>query len=88
MILTDNVNLMADNLTGQVRNIAEVTTAVGAWRHCLKKIAVDAKGEDPRIEIHHQYNGGSAQLLLVGSNARSRPGSGLRKAAINQYISN
>ena len=26
--LTDNVNLMADNLTGQVRNIAEVTTAI------------------------------------------------------------
>jgi HAMP domain-containing protein len=28
--LTDNVNLMADNLTGQVRNIAEVTTAVAS----------------------------------------------------------
>ena len=28
--LTDNVNLMAGNLTGQVRNIAEVTTAVAA----------------------------------------------------------
>ena len=42
--LTDNVNLMADNLTGQVRNIAEVTTAV-ARGDLSKKIAVDAKGE-------------------------------------------
>ena len=42
--LTDNVNFMASNLTGQVRNIAEVTTAVanGDWS---KKIAADAKGE-------------------------------------------
>src|SRR5436309_99118 len=42
--LTDNVNLMADNLTGQVRNIAEVTTAV-AWGDLSKKITVDVKGE-------------------------------------------
>src|SRR6266481_6659979 len=42
--LTDNVNLMAANLTGQVRNIAEVTTAV-AKGDLTKKIAVDAKGE-------------------------------------------
>jgi HAMP domain-containing protein/signal transduction histidine kinase/DNA-binding response OmpR family regulator len=42
--LTDNVNLMANNLTGQVRNIAEVTTAV-AKGDLSKKIAVDVKGE-------------------------------------------
>src|SRR3989442_1365411 len=42
--LTDNVNLMAANLTGQVRNIAEVTTAV-AKGDLTKKIAVDVKGE-------------------------------------------
>ncbi len=42
--LTDNVNLMADNLTGQVRNIAEVTTAV-ARGDLSKKITVDVKGE-------------------------------------------
>ncbi|WP_332677577.1 HAMP domain-containing protein [Brevundimonas sp.] len=42
--LTDNVNLMADNLTGQVRNIAEVTTAV-ANGDLSKKITVDVKGE-------------------------------------------
>jgi HAMP domain-containing protein/CheY-like chemotaxis protein/signal transduction histidine kinase len=42
--LTDNVNLMANNLTGQVRNIAEVTTAV-ANGDLGKKITADAKGE-------------------------------------------
>ncbi len=42
--LTDNVNLMAENLTGQVRNIADVTTAV-ALGDLSKKITVDAKGE-------------------------------------------
>jgi hypothetical protein len=42
--LTDNVNSMAGNLTGQVRNIAEVTTAV-ANGDLSKKITVDVKGE-------------------------------------------
>jgi len=42
--LTDNVNLMAENLTGQVRNIAEVTTAVASG-DLSKKITVDVKGE-------------------------------------------
>jgi len=42
--LTDNVNLMAGNLTDQVRNIAEVTTAV-ANGDLSKKITVDVKGE-------------------------------------------
>jgi HAMP domain-containing protein/CheY-like chemotaxis protein/signal transduction histidine kinase len=42
--LTDNVNSMASNLTGQVRNIAEVTTAV-ANGDLTKKITVDVKGE-------------------------------------------
>jgi signal transduction histidine kinase/CheY-like chemotaxis protein/HAMP domain-containing protein len=42
--LTDNVNAMAENLTGQVRNIAEVTTAV-ALGDLSKKITVDVKGE-------------------------------------------
>jgi len=42
--LTDNVNLMAANLTGQVRNIADVTTAV-ARGDLSKKITVDVKGE-------------------------------------------
>jgi HAMP domain-containing protein/CheY-like chemotaxis protein/signal transduction histidine kinase len=42
--LTDSVNSMAGNLTGQVRNIAEVTTAV-ARGDLSRKIAVDVKGE-------------------------------------------
>ena len=42
--LTENVNSMASNLTDQVRNIAEVTTAV-ANGDLSKKITVDAKGE-------------------------------------------
>src|SRR5438128_831149 len=42
--LTDSVNAMASNLTGQVRNIAEVTTAV-ARGDLSKKITVDVRGE-------------------------------------------
>ena len=42
--LTENVNQMADNLTNQVRNIADVTTAV-AQGDLSKKITVDVKGE-------------------------------------------
>ncbi|MFF5447612.1 HAMP domain-containing protein [Streptomyces sp. NPDC012888] len=42
--LTDNVNSMANNLTGQVRNIAQVTTAV-ANGDLSRKIDVDARGE-------------------------------------------
>ncbi|KOV85362.1 HAMP domain-containing protein [Nocardia sp. NRRL S-836] len=42
--LTDNVNFMANNLTNQVRNIAQVTTAV-AQGDLTKKIDVDARGE-------------------------------------------
>src|SRR5206468_3588662 len=42
--LNDNVNSMAQNLTGQVRNIAQVTTAV-ANGDLSKKIDVDARGE-------------------------------------------
>jgi HAMP domain-containing protein/signal transduction histidine kinase/CheY-like chemotaxis protein len=42
--LTDNVNVLAANLTGQVRNIAKVTTAV-ANGDLSQKITVDARGE-------------------------------------------
>src|SRR2546426_2578663 len=47
--LTDNVNAMAANLTGQVRNIAEVTTAV-AQGDLSHKITVDARGEIPELK--------------------------------------
>src|SRR3989442_1672063 len=42
--LTDNVNLMASNLTAQVRNIAEVATAI-AGGNLSRKITVDVRGE-------------------------------------------
>src|SRR5690349_4767829 len=47
--LTDNVNSMASNLTGQVRNIADVTTAV-ANGDLSKKITVDVRGEILRLK--------------------------------------
>src|SRR5205823_6101470 len=47
--LTDNVNTMASNLTNQVRDIAEVTTAV-AKGDLSKKITVDVKGEIQRLK--------------------------------------
>ena len=43
--LTDNVNSMASNLTGQVRNIADVATSI-ARGDLSRKITVDVKGED------------------------------------------
>jgi len=49
--LTDNVNLMAGNLTGQVRNIAEVATAIANGD--LSKITVDVKGE---MELKNTVN--------------------------------
>jgi len=48
--LTDSVNFMAGNLTGQVRNIAEVTTAV-ARGDLSKKITVDVKGEILELKV-------------------------------------
>jgi HAMP domain-containing protein/CheY-like chemotaxis protein/GAF domain-containing protein len=48
--LTDNVNLMAGNLTAQVRNIAEVTTAV-AKGDLSKQITVDVKGEILELKV-------------------------------------
>src|SRR5439155_20437917 len=47
--LTDNVNLMASNLTGQVRNIAAVTTAV-ANGDVSQEITVDVRGEIVELE--------------------------------------
>jgi signal transduction histidine kinase/HAMP domain-containing protein/DNA-binding response OmpR family regulator len=48
--LTDNVNFMAGNLTNQVRNIAEVTTAV-ARGDLSRKITVDVRGEILELKI-------------------------------------
>src|SRR5437773_941176 len=57
--LTDNVNQLAANLTGQVRNIAEVTTAV-AKGDLSKKITVDVKGEI--LERSEEGRAGEDQL--------------------------
>ncbi|MEO6670677.1 MAG: HAMP domain-containing protein [Ferruginibacter sp.] len=62
--LTDSVNLMAGNLTGQVRNIAEVTTAV-AKGDLSRKITVDVKGEI--LELKNTINTMVDQLNSFGS---------------------
>ncbi len=62
--LTDNVNLMASNLTGQVRNIAEVSTAI-ANGDLSKKIAVDVKGEI--LELKNTINTTVDQLNSFAS---------------------
>ena len=60
--LTDSVNSMAGNLTVQVRNIADVTTAV-AEGDLSKKITVDVKGE--MLELKNTINTMVDQLSLV-----------------------
>ena len=67
--LTDNVNLMAGNLTGQVRNIAEVTTAV-ATGDLSKKITVDVKGEI--LELKNTINVMVDQLNAFASRGDPR----------------
>ncbi|MDP3673701.1 MAG: response regulator, partial [Novosphingobium sp.] len=67
--LTDNVNLMAQNLTGQVRNIADVTTAV-ARGDLSKKITVDVKGEILALKntintMVDQLNGFASEVTRV-----------------------
>ena len=62
--LTDNVNSMANNLTGQVRNIADVTTAV-ARGDLSRKITVEVKGEILELEEHHQHDGGPVERLRL-----------------------
>ncbi|TAK39599.1 MAG: response regulator [Lysobacteraceae bacterium] len=67
--LTDNVNSLASNLTGQVRNIAEVTTAV-AKGDLSRKITVDAQGEILQLKdtvntMVDQLNGFAAEVTRV-----------------------
>jgi PAS domain S-box-containing protein len=62
--LTDSVNSMAGNLTGQVRNIAEVTTAV-AQGDLSKKITVDVQGEI--LELKNTINTMVDQLNAFAS---------------------
>ena len=62
--LTDSVNMMAGNLTSQVRNIADVTTAV-ANGDLSKKITVDVKGEI--LELKNTINTMVDQLRSFAS---------------------
>src|SRR4029077_11651543 len=67
--LTDNANLLAANLTTQVRNIAEVTTAV-ARGDLSRKITVDVKGEilelkDTINTMVDQLNGFASEVTRV-----------------------
>src|SRR5246127_1621230 len=62
--LTDSVNSMASNLTGQVRNIADVTTAV-ARGDLSKKITVDVRGEI--LQLKETINTMVDQLNSFGS---------------------
>jgi HAMP domain-containing protein/signal transduction histidine kinase/CheY-like chemotaxis protein len=67
--LTDSVNAMANNLTAQVRNIAEVTTAV-ARGDLSRKITVDVKGEILELKntmntMVDQLNGFAAEVTRV-----------------------
>src|SRR5207245_366543 len=67
--LTDNVNSMASNLTGQVRNIAEVTTAI-AGGDLSKKITVDVRGEILQLKdtvntMVDQLNGFASEVTRV-----------------------
>ena len=77
--LTDNVNSMASNLTGQVRNIAEVTTAV-ARGDLVAQDHGRRPRRDPRAEEHDQHDGRSAERLRVGGHARRARGRHRRQA--------
>src|SRR5213082_2534175 len=67
--LTDNVNTLAANLTGQMRNIAEVTTAV-VKGDLSKKITVDVRGETLELKstintMVDQLNGFASEVSRV-----------------------
>ena len=90
--LTDNVNFMALNLTSQVRNIAQVTTAV-ANGDLSKKIDRRRPRRDPGTEGHRQHDGPAAARLRRRGHARRprgrhrgparRPGPGARRLRVS-----
>src|SRR5690606_25686479 len=71
--LTDNVNVMAVNLTDQVRGIAEVATAI-ARGDLSRKITVDVKGE--LLELKDTINTMVDQLNSFAARAEHRRGGG------------
>ena len=77
--LTDSVNSMAGNLTGQVRNIAEVTTAV-ARRRPVEEDHRRRPGRDPRAEEHRQHDGRPAVGVRGRGHARRPRGRHRRQA--------
>jgi HAMP domain-containing protein len=81
--LTDNVNLLAGNLTTQVRNIAEVTTAV-ARGDLSKKITVDVKGEILQLKetintMVDQLNAFAAEVTRVAARWAPTESSAVRR---------
>ncbi len=77
--LTDSVNSMASNLTAQVRNIAEVSTAIAVGRLVEEDHGRRAR-RNSRAEGHHQYHGGPAQRLCRRGDARRARGRHRRQA--------
>ena len=74
--LTDNVNFMASNLTGQVRNIAEVATAI-AERRPVEEDHGERERRDPAAQGNAQHDGRPAECVRVRSLARgARSGHG------------
>ena len=69
--LTDNVNSMASNLTGQVRNIADVATAI-AQRRPVAQDHGRRQGRNPRAQEHHQHDGRPAQRASRRKSRASR----------------
>ena len=67
--LTDNVNMLAGNLTVQLRDVSKVSTAI-ATGDLTQKITVEASGEVLQIKQRHQHDARPAQCLRVGSHAR------------------
>ena len=67
--LTENINSMASNLTNQVRNTAEVTTAVAKGDLGPQDYGGCAR-RNSGAEEHDQHDGGSAQFVRVGSYPR------------------
>jgi hypothetical protein len=66
--LTDSVNSMGSNLTAQVRNIAEVTTAVAAG-DLVQEDHGGREGRNPGTQEHHQHHGGPVAVVRLRSDA-------------------
>jgi HAMP domain-containing protein len=71
--LTDSVNGMATNLTNQVRNIAQVTTAV-ANGDLSQKITVDARGEILELKRTDEHHGRPALVVRRRGHPRGARG--------------